>query len=778
MQSPEAEEVIQEKLRCIGTKLLESPPPLKEDLLSLLDILERCLSEVDQLPSKTMQGAMCPAKKALIGKELFEHADVDVNVSVALCINEIMRITAPDAPYDDEKMKEIFRVTVAAFELLWDFSNHSYIKRVLMLETVAKVRSCILMLDLDCDAFLVDMFGHFLKAIRENHPKKVFPSMESIMTMVISESEDISPQLLSPLLYSLKKGNQDVLPIRQKLAEKVIANCATKLMPYMKQAVQFMGFSVEDYEEIVAFLCQETRLNAITDAAVDNSKENVVAKEITQEASSLCGNNAATVQPLMMLMGNGAVQSDGNKGSDEAQPPRKRPLHENHTNNISGNKTVVDNDSTDISKLDKQEQCSVRGQQSRASIEGFDQHQVANGEAASKLSRGEEGSSKQNDCSPSLYPSCNAPAIPSESDKENKESPSAAEAQNNKDISAIQSLDHMVVLHDGRGCKRRGSTVKRCSKQENDLGSLSVPNKSSSPSQDANEVLQGMPISSVKESGGKTSQDSETKGKSDEVINQNVKPVSTPGNASSQNKGSNRRKSGRNLGKELGVNGDLKKTMKDESLAKDQEGKKRQQSCQTKAVNGKFSVKASDMPEDRESFGENLVGACIKVWWPLDKKFYKGAIASFDPMAKKHKVLYADGEEEILDLKNEKWEFVRTYIAGNGGQHSSPESAFRLGGETTAEISDTIAITQGSEPKASAVKTGRPPKTSLKTKDSTLQAAVTLSEAAGTKNSKSGARSDKMEESSTLKGKSLDSTKAQGTETANSIARIASKQAA
>ncbi|WZZ09654.1 hypothetical protein YC2023_095575 [Brassica napus] len=42
----------------------------------------------------------------------------------------------------------------------------SYIKRISILETVAKVKSWIVMLDLDCDALLIEMFQNFLKTIR------------------------------------------------------------------------------------------------------------------------------------------------------------------------------------------------------------------------------------------------------------------------------------------------------------------------------------------------------------------------------------------------------------------------------------------------------------------------------------------------------------------------------------------------------------------------------------------------------------------------------------
>ena len=57
-----------------------------------------------------MQDALLPSLKALISNELLRHAEMDVKVSVASCITEITRITAPDAPYDDEQMKVLITV--------------------------------------------------------------------------------------------------------------------------------------------------------------------------------------------------------------------------------------------------------------------------------------------------------------------------------------------------------------------------------------------------------------------------------------------------------------------------------------------------------------------------------------------------------------------------------------------------------------------------------------------------------------------------------------------
>ena len=64
-----------------------------------------------------------------------------------------------------------------------------------------------LMLDLECDALVVEMFQSFLKIIRSNHPLVVFSAIETIMNLVIDESEDIFLDLFSSLFAIVKKEN-------------------------------------------------------------------------------------------------------------------------------------------------------------------------------------------------------------------------------------------------------------------------------------------------------------------------------------------------------------------------------------------------------------------------------------------------------------------------------------------------------------------------------------------------------------------------------------------
>ncbi|KAG5021436.1 hypothetical protein JHK85_017778 [Glycine max] len=250
----ETERSTAKSLRHVGRKLLKCSSVHK--LLQLLDKLELLLSSLDQEPTKPIQESLVPAMKALISDELLRHTDGDVKISVTSCINEITRITAPDVPYDDEQMKEIFKLTVASFEKLSHISGRGYEKALTILDNANKVRLCLVMLDLECNDLVIEMFQHFLRYIRSDHPCNAIHSMEPIMTLILQEIEQISPALLRPLLDSVGNENQIISPMSWSLGEKVISNCAVNLKPYLMKAVESSGRALNEYAQILTDICQ------------------------------------------------------------------------------------------------------------------------------------------------------------------------------------------------------------------------------------------------------------------------------------------------------------------------------------------------------------------------------------------------------------------------------------------------------------------------------------------------------------------------------------------
>ncbi|XP_034907764.1 uncharacterized protein [Populus alba] len=133
-------------------------------------------------------------------------------------------------------LEEILQLIVASFENISDTSSPSYHKRVLILEKFANVRSCVLMVDLQCYSLIMEMFKHFLTNIREHHPDIVYSSMGLIMIIILDEIKEIPLEIVNLLLDCIRNRNQDVLPIAQKLGERIFENCGSKLAPYVPQA--------------------------------------------------------------------------------------------------------------------------------------------------------------------------------------------------------------------------------------------------------------------------------------------------------------------------------------------------------------------------------------------------------------------------------------------------------------------------------------------------------------------------------------------------------------
>ncbi|XP_057765095.1 sister chromatid cohesion protein PDS5 homolog A isoform X2 [Salvia miltiorrhiza] len=225
---------LQQQLKELGSKL-EALPSSKDALIKLLKHGVTCLTELDQSPPKTMLESMQSFLNAIVKPELLKHHDREVKLFVAACICEITRITAPEAPYEDDIMKDIFQLTVSTFSGLSDINSPSFGRILVILETLARYRSCVVMLDLECDDLIKDMFSTFFTVARDEHPENVFTSMQTIMEVLLEESEDVPDNLLLTLLSVLGRDNEDVTMAARRLAMNVVECCAGKLEPGIKQ---------------------------------------------------------------------------------------------------------------------------------------------------------------------------------------------------------------------------------------------------------------------------------------------------------------------------------------------------------------------------------------------------------------------------------------------------------------------------------------------------------------------------------------------------------------
>ncbi|CAA3009848.1 muscle M-line assembly unc-89-like [Olea europaea subsp. europaea] len=556
-----------------GNKLLKLPSFIDE-LLILLEKAENLLPKVRQQPPKSTAKALLPLMTALVTDELSQHTDVNVKVSVAFCINELTRISAPDSPYSDDHMKGIFGLFMVAFEKLSCESGRNYERALQILETMANIRSCLMMVDIECDALIGEMFQLFLKTIRSNHPPSVFSHMETIMTLVIQESDEISFQLLSPLLASATMNNKNVSPISWELGEQVFRNCATKLKLYLRKAVETINLDIDEYAEIVTSICRDT-----------SSRTNKVAKETVMSDEEISNSDPEDSTPETKIV-------NGNLSDGESSQGTLRSCQQDHKN---ADLTEIQQQETDTAVVRKR-----RDRKPNSLIkqeEGYDHAWMSEGkdfyEVPHNGKNQEKSSSPRSSSSKELTSS-------TEPRKDKMLDAFCKKRSHSEKISTYVSEDHTAndgpSRRRGRPKKKESITVKNggilCDIDTDGKDELSLLGF------DGSKIMRNAIISG--------------KCKSEKVGDKMVVSPPTSGPAKAKCK---------------------------MNSAPDKEKK----SGRTRIV---------------KNYGAELVGEKIQVWWPMDKTFYPGIVNSFDPLTKKHKIIYEDEVEENLNLSKERWELV------------------------------------------------------------------------------------------------------------------------
>ncbi|KAL9249430.1 Sister chromatid cohesion protein PDS5 homolog C-like protein [Drosera capensis] len=687
MPAAASEKELEEELMEAGNRLLKSPPSDKDELLTLLDSIDARLSRVEQSPPESLQNALAPLMKALVADFLLRHVDEDVKVAVAACISEITRITAPEAPYDDERMKDIFKLIVSSFEKLHDKPSRSYGKRAAILETVAKVRSCVLMLDLECDELILEMFNLFFKTIRENHPESVFSSMETIMALVLEESEEISPELINTILSSLEK-DKDVLPISQKLGEKVLEICASKLKPLLVQTMELLGKSIDNYNKVVANVCRMTAVEELN--SVNGASRNSIADQVAELTPTEKIHSeevpAATLSSPKAIVSNGSMEKEV-----DASPDKKDSSHaaENVSENDPQTKMeiepmkVVESKAGSLPKSQsmpnpaKTSKKRARKQKSSTSPSEPSELHVDDDKEENLSDHAED---KSNSYSPSDHDESAANAtMPSENQNESSIPVTTPTVSRNHDLdgptpSSSQTLPVESQLKRGRGRPRKKvnliptpsvtsdsrEVTEKVVVSETETHKQAGPEaqmaeeRSPSPAEcpyregNTNNVVTNSAEHAVKKDEDVASKLEDTKKRGrgrprkyppgTPTTNNEKKPISSPKTSPKTSPKVNNEES--EVGKAAIMNFKRKRT----------------------PVMLKTVLQADDLLAD------DLVGSRVRVWWPDDQEFYKGVISEFNPEKKQHKVTYEDGDVEDLVLKDEKWELIDDKIMTPKGQ--------------------------------------------------------------------------------------------------------------
>ncbi|KAA3465267.1 sister chromatid cohesion protein PDS5-like protein A isoform X1 [Gossypium australe] len=265
----------------IGAKLGQLARPNKDVLVKSLRQVVSALSQIEQ-PSvvevaakaqvlRKLEAATKPLRNSIVKHGLPNHTDKDVRLLVAICVSEFFRILAPQPPFADKHLRDIFKLIISIFSELADTTSAFFSRRVKILETVAQCKCCVIMLDIGCNDLILEMFKTFFSVVRDHHQQSLINDVLSIMTHILNE--EVSHQLMDVILGNLIQESKDATSAASQLAASVIQSCAEKLQPFVCGFLtscsldrDSVGSELKEfYHEIVLkiFQCAPEMLNAI-----------------------------------------------------------------------------------------------------------------------------------------------------------------------------------------------------------------------------------------------------------------------------------------------------------------------------------------------------------------------------------------------------------------------------------------------------------------------------------------------------------------------------------
>lgn len=186
------------------------PIPTKE-LLTRLNDLHKELSTLEQDHVDLI--SLEQVKDDLNNKKLLKNTNKGVQIYVCCCLADILRLYAPDAPYDEVSLTSIFKLFLLQFSNLDDPESPFYEDYVYLIERVAEVKLIALMTDLSSkDKMITQIFENFyaLSANKSFDNDSLQQILIDILNEVISEVSQLNLKVLKLILNKFLTNSKNL----------------------------------------------------------------------------------------------------------------------------------------------------------------------------------------------------------------------------------------------------------------------------------------------------------------------------------------------------------------------------------------------------------------------------------------------------------------------------------------------------------------------------------------------------------------------------------------
>ncbi|KAK7793042.1 hypothetical protein R5R35_004471 [Gryllus longicercus] len=205
-----------------------------DELIRRLKTLAHTLQAMGQ--DEGMYQQYIPLALHLAEDHFLMHQSRDVQLLIACCIADVLRVYAPEAPYKDpEQVKTIFLFLIKQLSGLKDPKDPAFKRYFYLLENLAYVKSFNMCFELeDCQEIFCALFSLMFKIVNDEHSGKVKSFMLDVLCPLITESDIVSNELLDIILMNVVEPNKSQRKNAYLLAKELVVKCSDTLEPYIQ----------------------------------------------------------------------------------------------------------------------------------------------------------------------------------------------------------------------------------------------------------------------------------------------------------------------------------------------------------------------------------------------------------------------------------------------------------------------------------------------------------------------------------------------------------------
>ncbi|WIA29168.1 hypothetical protein OEZ86_011679 [Tetradesmus obliquus] len=193
-------------------------------------VLEKAPQDVAALGS-----AAAGLAALLIDKHILGSKHKDVRMYAAVCLAHMLRVYAPDTPYEDKELEPVFDLLLWSVQLVQEYQAPMFELAVSVLQTISQTKSYYLLLDMGREDMVLDWARGLLQCINAGSQPHAGPQVLEVLNGLIGDESGATDAQLEVLLSHLVPPKSQENPAACQMALALLRSCEAAVKPQLQK---------------------------------------------------------------------------------------------------------------------------------------------------------------------------------------------------------------------------------------------------------------------------------------------------------------------------------------------------------------------------------------------------------------------------------------------------------------------------------------------------------------------------------------------------------------